>query len=92
MGKLGAPVSVTLRAFYVASAGYSGARPNPAGHHAPAMHPDPTRLITFRDFLENRPSKSARSVIGLPAQTARISLAIQSIKAHRELRGVPWPD
>ena len=22
--------------------------------HAPAMHPDPTRLITFRDFLENR--------------------------------------
>lgn len=24
------------------------------GDHAPAMHPDPTRLITFRDFLENR--------------------------------------
>ena len=23
-------------------------------HHAPAMHPDPTRLITFRDFLDNR--------------------------------------
>jgi hypothetical protein len=22
-------------------------------HHAPAMHPDPTRLITFRDFPEN---------------------------------------
>ena len=25
-----------------------------AAHHARAMHPDPTRLITFRDFLDNR--------------------------------------
>ena len=23
-------------------------------NYAPAMHPDPTRLITFGDFLENR--------------------------------------